>query len=395
MRVALVGPVYPYRGGIAHHTSQLAQALSASHDARVFSYRAQYPRWLYPGRTHQDPSRQPLRTEAEFLLSPWSPLTWWRTADRIGAFAPDITLIQWWTTFWAPPYAGLCSRLRTRGGVVAFLVHNVVPHEPHPWDVALARQALRHAQVFIAHSPGVERRLKALFPGTPAVTCPLPLFRLAGGALPAKEVARERLRVPAGAAVVLFFGLVRPYKGLNELLEAVALLRREGAPIFLLVAGEVWGNRAAYRQRIARLGLADCVRFDDRYIPDEEVPLYFAAADVVAAPYSGGTQSAVVSLALGMGMRREKALPVVTTPVVAEGLPEGVRNVRVVQPCDPAALAEGIRMALCPGPDERMDASPSSPGETSHAGGRMSDGWEELVNRVEQCAALAHGAVGG
>jgi len=366
VKVALVGPVYPYRGGIAHYTTMLARALAEKHETLVVSFRRQYPSWLYPGKTDRDPSREPLRVEAEYLLDPLYPWTWRRTANRIAAFGPDVVVLQWWTTFWAPAFGVLTWLLRRRSLKVVFLIHNLLPHEPAPWDRWLARAVLGQASSFIAQAPGERNRLLALLPNAQVRLCPMPAFHdLAGRRLPRAE-ARRRLGLPAESLVLLFFGIVRPYKGLKHLIDAVAILRDSGQPATLLVAGEFWGGKAEYQQQIAQLDLTDHVVLDDRYIPNEELPVFFAAADVFVAPYVSGTQSASLRTALAFG------LPAVVTDAIAGDLPAGAPGVQVAPAGDAAALAEGVRRAgVDPG------TAPCPPPEL---------GWRDVVAEIESAA---------
>jgi glycosyltransferase involved in cell wall biosynthesis len=355
VRVVLVGPVYPYRGGIAHYTTMLARALAEKHETLVVSFRRQYPNWLYPGKSDRDPSREPLRVEAEYLLDPMYPWTWRRTANRIAAFGPDVVVMQWWTTFWAPAFGTLAWLLRCRGLKVVFIIHNVLPHEPAPWDRRLARAVLGQAASFIAQAPGERDRLLALLPKARVQLCPMPAFEeLAGQRLPRAE-ARQRLGLPEEGLVLLFFGIVRPYKGLKHLIDAVAILRDSGQQATLLVAGEIWAGKAKYQRQISSLGLTDRVVLDDRYIPNEELPVFFAAADVFVAPYVSGTQSASLRTAMAFG------LPIVVTDAIAGDLPAGAPGVQVVSAGDPAALATAIREGHVPraGDDTR---SPSESG---------------------------------
>jgi len=349
--ISLVGPVFPYRGGIAHHTACLAQALEkAGHGVQVISFHKQYPAWLYPGASDRDPSRQPIRTPASFVLDPFSPVTWAKTAREIAA-SRSLVVIQWWVPFWGVPFAWLAQRLRQRGRRVIFMVHNVLPHEPHLLDAWLAKMALRQGDAFLVHSLGERARLAALLPGVRVIQyVPHPVYDLYTSGRKPQGLARRQLNLPENRKVLLFFGMVRPYKGLDLLLDALSHLQVQGDPRstggdlqyfggevpFLLVAGECWGGAARNRQQIIRLGLQGHVRLDDRYIPNEEVGLYFSAADCLAAPYLSATQSGVIGLAEGFG------LPVLASQAAALSW-EDYSGLRIVPIDDAAALAQAIR----------------------------------------------------
>ena len=375
MKIALVGPVYPFRGGIAHYTSMLARAVGEQqHELLVVSYRRQYPRRLYPGRSDRDPSTsEAWRVEAEFLLDTLWPPSWWQAAERIRRFAPDLVVLQWWTTFMGPLFWVLGRQLRRAGLRVTFVIHNVLPHETRPGDAWLTRRVLRHGHAFLVQSESELARLRGLFPNAPALMVPHPVHTAFGNRAVAPAAARRRLGLPAAAAVILLFGIVRPYKGLNHLIQAVARLHQAGRPVHLLVAGEFWDDRRAYERTIQHLGLADYVHMNGRYIPNEEVAVYFSAADVFAAPYVGGTQSAAVKVALGFGV------PIVTTqPDDVAGQAGGPLGVQVVPAGDVEALAAAVAATLAAVAGVPRVATPGTPTGTA--------GWDHLARVVARMA---------
>ncbi|HEX7976379.1 MAG TPA: glycosyltransferase [Anaerolineales bacterium] len=371
MKVAIVGPVYPYRGGIAHYTTLLAQAFARQHETRVFSFRSQYPSWLYPGQSDRDPSQEPLRVAAEYTLSPLAPWTWLQAERQIARWQPDLVVAAWWTTFWAPALGMLAFGLRRRGIPLVFLIHNVLPHETRPWDAPLARFALGQGRYFLVQTGREQERLAALLPGRQAVVAPHPVYDMFAGQRLPKAEARRKLGLPEERPVVLFFGIVRPYKGLGCLVEAIARLKEQGQPLTLLAAGEFWEDPAVYQEQIERLGLAGQVRLENRYIPNEEVGVFFSAADVFAAPYLHGTTSGAVKLALGFD------LPVALTRDIADpALLERPGRVSIVPPNDPAALAQAIAGLL-------QAAAGAGPGSAAAQG----ESWEDLVNRITRLGA--------
>jgi glycosyltransferase involved in cell wall biosynthesis len=345
VKIALVGPVYPYRGGIAHYTGMLARALrELRHETLVVSYRRQYPRRLYPGDSDRDPSlnADAWRVEAEFLLDSVWPPTWWQAAERVRAFGPDVLVLQWWTTFMGPLTWVLARQLRRAGVRVGFVVHNVLPHEPRPGDAWITRRVLRQGQSFLVTSEAELTRLRALLPDVSARVVAHPVQTGFGEAAAAPDAARWRLGLPTDGGVILFFGIVRPYKGLRILLDALAILHAAGEQAHLVVAGEIWDDQHGYERQVEALGLAGFVHLTARYIANEEVPLYFAAADVFAAPYVGGSGGgATVRVARGFG------LPIVTTrPEDVAGEPAGPLGAQVVAPADAQALARALGAAL-------------------------------------------------
>ncbi len=314
MRVVVIGPVYPYRGGIAHYTTLLVRLLAQQHTVLVISFKRQYPAWLYPGRSDRDPSQTPLRVEAEYLLDPLDPLTWWQTGRRIVQWKPDLVVIQWWVTFWAPVIAvvsNLCKRVRLP---LLFVVHNVLPHESRWWDRLITKLALQRGDYFIVHALHERDRLLSLLPQASVTVCAMPAFSISAGPVPPRSDSRKQLALPSDAPVLLFFGLVREYKGLRYLLEAMPAVRAVLPDVRLLIAGEFWEDKRPYLMQIERLEIAPSVLMVDRYISNEDLPAYFSAADVLVVPYIHVSQSAVVSLAFAFGM------PVITTRI--GGLPK-------------------------------------------------------------------------
>jgi glycosyltransferase involved in cell wall biosynthesis len=218
LRIAVVGPTYPFRGGIAHFNSLMCEHLRQRHEVVTFGFRRMYPRWLFPGRSDRDPSEQPLCTPTVRSLDPISPWSWLRTAERIRALGPDVVVFHWWVTFWSLPFAIVVWRLRQCGAPVLFLCHNVLPHEPRLWDRSLARIALRQGDGYIVMASSEAAQLRAMFPSALVYQLSMPTYaglaRL-GGALPMDE-ARHTLGLDPAKLVALFFGFVRPYKGCSS-----------------------------------------------------------------------------------------------------------------------------------------------------------------------------------
>lgn len=336
-RFAVIGPTYPYRGGIAHYTTLLVEEMRRAHAALFISFSQQYPAWLFPGKTDRDPSKRPLRTEAEYLLNPLNPLSWGRTLRRLRDWAPEAVVIPWWVPFWAPTWAVLgrgIKRLPSRPRLL-FICHNVLPHEQGrlrpllPW---LTRLALGPGDGFLVHSAADGEILRRLLPQARYEVTPLPTYAALGDATTGDLPARA----PDDRPLLLFAGFVRPYKGLDILLEAMPMVLAE-RPLHLLVAGEFWQGVALYQEQIERLGIGEAVTLVDEYLPNEQLAACVQRADVMVLPYRSATQSAIIQTAFGQGT------PVITTNV--GGLAEVVDHERtglVVSPEDPAALAAAI-----------------------------------------------------
>lgn len=336
MKICLIGPTYPYRGGISHYTTSLFQHLRDRHQVKLYSYTRQYPRFLFPGRTDRDPSRLPLKAECEYLLDPVNPWTWLRVFWKVKRDDPDLLILQWWVPYWTPTLAAISFLVKTFTSIsVLYICHNIMPHDGGGiFDRSLARFVLRQGDRFIVHSEKDLKRLQSLLPGArvrKAFIPPCSVFDVVS--LSGEEAKRE---LGLQGRTILFFGFVRPYKGLEILLQALPeVVERVGA--HLLVVGEFWTDESHYTALIQDLGLEGHVTIVNRYVPNEKVGLYFAASDVVVLPYVEATQSAVVPIAYSFHK------PVITTDVggLAEVVKDGVTGL-IVPPRDSAALARAM-----------------------------------------------------
>jgi glycosyltransferase involved in cell wall biosynthesis len=336
LSIAIIGPSHPFRGGIAHHTTLLYRHLAALHDVTLFTFTRQYPRWLFPGRTDRDTSEHPLaESSAEPLLDSLNPLTWVRVARRVARLRPQLVILPWWSSFWAPQFLTITLLLRRlqRTRLLA-VCHNVVDHEERGFSGRCTRAVLRRMDDCLVHSAADEARLRALLPSVRVTRGFHPLYEFTRPSLLGKAEARARLGVTGDT--ILFFGFVRPYKGLGDLLRAMPRIL-ERRPVTLLVAGEFWGGSESFHRQVRELGLSAHVRCVDRYVPNEEVGLYFSAADLVVLPYVSGTASGVVQMAYGLDK------PVVATSVGALGdIVEDGRTGYLVPPARPLDLADAI-----------------------------------------------------
>ena len=339
MRAVLLGPTAPrFKGGIAHYTHSLGAALAACGETRVISFSRPYPRILYPGAAEPSSSAPTLPDETALL--DWANPLSWRQAGAVAARAqPERVIVQWWSGFWAAPTWQFVRTLRAHrpGARVVGIVHNLADHDSVPFSAAAGRRVLGQCDALVTHATGMATALQARFPATPVTTLPMPAFDLfAGTHLPSQAEAQAGLGVCS--PVLLFFGHVRPYKGLDVLLRALAELGPRLPGLTLLVVGEFWKeSRAETAALIAALGLEGRVRVVDRYVPDEEVPFYFRAADAAVLPYRSATGTAVSKVALAL------CTPLIATavgdlPDLFAREPVGV----MCAPEAPRALAEAI-----------------------------------------------------
>ena len=376
-RFCLIGPAYPYRGGISHYNTTLIRRLSGRHEVGAVNFKRLYPDFLFPGKTQYDESDTPYEAPSERLIDSINPFTWIRAGLRAARMRPDAVVVQWWHPFFAPAIVVICSILRLfRAGRILFICHNVVPHETSPLDRILSWIAFSMAHAFIVQSGEDGGNLRALKKHARIEVHPLPLFDFFGSGSMGMDEARNLLG-EGGGRLLLFFGYIRPYKGLSHLVEAMGILK-DRMEARLLVVGEFYEDEGPYRELVERLGIRDRVRFVDRYVGNEEVQPFFAACDLVVLPYVSATQSGIVQIALSLNR------PVVVTRV--GGLPEVVSEGRtgfIVPPADPRAIADAIVEFFEGGWGERME--PYFEEEKK----RFS--WEGLVSKIEAVAGIGGG----
>ncbi|HET6350433.1 MAG TPA: glycosyltransferase [Candidatus Krumholzibacteria bacterium] len=350
MRICLVGPAYPYRGGISHFTQMLALAMQPAHQTRIVSFSRLYPSLLFPGRTQYETEGARVRVDAPRLIDSINPLSWPRAAHAVLDFQPDMVVVQWWHPFFGPAFRSIVSTVkRARAVPVVYLCHNVLPHESNPMTRMLVRWGLEPADAYLVQSEEDRHHLLSMHPSARVVVHPHPTYTQFAAGNMTRDEARRRLDV--AGRVLLFFGLIRAYKGLKTLLAAYARVA-ERLDATLLVVGEFYEDRAPYDALIASLGIGARTRVVDRYIPDDDVATYFMAADVVVLPYVSATQSGITQTAFAFQR------PVVVTAV--GGLPDVVEDGvtgYVVPPENPEALAEAIERFFATDAALRMSAA--------------------------------------
>jgi len=374
MRILLVGPTYPFRGGIAHYTTLLYRALRRRHAVRFIAFRRQYPRWLFPGSTDRDPSTDRIaESGAERVISACRPASWIAAAWRATTFRPHLVVIPWWVGFWAPVFwtIAILVRMLTRARIV-YLCHNVVAHEAGWVDRFATRLALSTGHGFVVHSQEDADNLRAIRPLAVVRKSPHPTYDVFAARGLSREAARRALDLPPDERVILFFGFVRPYKGLEVLLKALPAVLRQ-MPVTLLVVGEFWRGEAEARALIDRLGIAASVRLINRYVPNEEVERYFAAADVVALPYVSATGSGICQIAFG----HRRAVIATSVGCLKEVVAEG-RTGLIVPPGDPDALAAAVIRFFRDRLRDRFE------GEIDRRQDRF--GWHHMVDTIERFA---------
>lgn len=333
MKIAILSCFYPYRGGIAQFNANLFEELGKTHDVRAFNFSRQYPDILFPGKTqYVTKEDEAVPIEAEALLDTANPFSWSHTARAIRAWEPDLLLVRYWMS-WFAPSLGDVARKMAPGCRVIGILDNVIPHERHWFDTPLTRWFLKGLDGAVTLCEEVGRDLLALRPDIPHTVLPHPIYTHFGAKLP-REEAERRLGLSAGRRTLLFFGLIREYKGLDILLQAFDLLDERYQ---LVIAGEPYGSFDKYRKLIDDgRAPADVHVFPD-YIRDAEVKNYFSAADLTVLPYRSATQSGISSVSAHFGV------PMVVTDVGGLRETVGARGTGIV--CDngtPACIAAAI-----------------------------------------------------
>jgi len=339
VRIVLIGPAYPLRGGIAQYNTSLARAFAAAGDqVLVISYARQYPRLFFPGTTQEDLGGESFGIEAEHLVDSINPLNWPKVARRIAGFKPDLVVVQWWQPFFGPAVRGIVRNLKASHQVpVVLLCHNLLSHEKYSFpfrgilERQLAKTGFSWVDGFLVHAEKLAGELKSLTPGRPIAKILHPLYDFYNEwDKPVED------RGDSDQLEILFFGKIRRYKGLDVLIDALGMLGPE-IQFHARLAGECYLPLQDFRKKISELGLERKVTWMNRYIPNQEIPQLFRSADVVVLPYLSASQSGVIPVAY------QFEVPVIVSDV--GGLSEVVREGKtgfLVPPGNPGKLAEAI-----------------------------------------------------
>ena len=372
MKITILGPAHPYRGGLASIMEIMARTFQRRGDeVDIKTFTLQYPSLLFPGESQTVATPPPADLRICRCVNTMNPLNWVRVGRRIRRERPDFVLMKYWTPFMAPCFGTIARIARGNGHTkVLCQIDNVEPHEHHLTDKPFNRYYLHSVDGFVYMSEQVHSELRA-YSDAPALFSPHPLFENFGERVERSE-ACVRLGLDPANRYVLFFGLIRDYKGLDLLLDAWAQLRRAGRTEGrrLIVAGEFYTAREPYLNRIADNGLQDEVLLHDRFIPDDDVKYYFSAADFVVQPYKTATQSGVTQIAY------QFCVPMVVTKV--GGLAEIVPDGRVGYVCEPTP--EGVAGAI-----ERMyEGDTLQRFRENCVEERRRFSWEEMCSRITE-----------
>ena len=339
MKIVILGTAYPYRGGLAAFNERLAsQFLQEGHEVEVLTFTLQYPSFLFPGKTQYSSEKAPEGLRIRRVLNSCNPLNWIRVGRQLKKSAPDLLIACYWMSFMAPAFGTVCriARKNKHTRCVA-LVHNMLPHEPSMMDKLFSPYFVGAQHGFVALSESVVHDIEKLDKnGVPKTFSPHPIYDHYGNRM-SKQDACAALGIDLEEPYLLFFGLVRAYKGLDWLIEAMGILKKAGKKLpILIIAGEFYEDEDKYLQQISRLGLKNNVIVKNEFVPDADLPKYFGAADLIVQPYKSATQSGVTQVAFHF----EKPMLVTNVGGLGEIVHDGKMGY-AVNP-NPQAIADAI-----------------------------------------------------
>jgi glycosyltransferase involved in cell wall biosynthesis len=340
MKIAYLSTFYPFRGGIAQFNANLYNTLQKEHEVIPFTFKRQYPQILFPGKTqYVTPDDPAMPIDSISVLDTANPLQYHAAARKIAQTQPDVLIMKYWMSYFAPSLGVVAHQLKKQGCKVITILDNVIPHEQRFFDKPLTRWFLRQNTGFVAMSSSVRDDLVSLYPEARYIQQAHPLYDHFGTAID-QQTARQQLGIDPAKKTLLFFGLIRDYKGLDLLINAMSLL---DASYQLIIAGESYGDFGKYRQQIEASPAKQRITVLNRYIGDEEVPVLFSASDLLVVPYRSATQSGVIPIAYHF------EVPVLATDV--GGLRETIEGAGTGLICQPQteSLAHGIRQVFLEG----------------------------------------------
>ncbi len=350
VRIGIVGTTWPYRGGLAAFNERLArQFQTEGHEVEIFTFTMQYPDFLFPGKTQYSDDPEPADLSITRVMNSINPFTWIKTVRMIRRKQIDLIVIKFWIPLMAPCLGSIARWSRRHGVRVVSILDNVIPHEPHFWDRWLIRYFVRSVDRFVAMSESVRQDCLRFLPADRqdcVALTPHPLYDNFGEAVEKLE-ARTILGLPEDKTILLFFGFIRDYKGLDLLMRSYAQAHAKSQDLLLVVAGEFYNNSEQYKTLEKELKLEGSIAWHTDFIPDDKVRLYFSAADLIVQPYKTATQSGVTQIAYHF----EKPMLVTNVGGLAEIVPDG--KVGYVCEVDEASVADAISRFAAIEPKQR------------------------------------------
>lgn len=337
MNIAIIGTAYPYRGGLAAYNERMAVELQKEgHELTVFTFTLQYPGFLFPGKTQYSEEEGPENLNIVRCINSINPVNWISAGNRIKRLKPDLVIIKYWLPFMGPCFGTILRRIKkNQHSRIITIIDNILPHESKIGDRAFTRFYVRPVDGFVAMSQNVLADIEQFDQSKPRILSPHPIFDNFGDVL-TRDEALAGLGLDPAYRYMLFFGLVRAYKGLDLLIEAFADHRFRESQIKLIIAGEYYSDKKLYTDLIGKYSLEKDIIQVDRFIQDSEVRYYFSACDLVVQPYKSATQSGITQIAYHFNK------PMVVTDVggLSELCPDG--KVGYVTSTDPKAIAGAI-----------------------------------------------------
>lgn len=338
-KIVIVGPAYPYRGGNSLYVSFLYDLLKDKFDVTIVNYKLLYPAILFPGTTQNDTSEHVIKeVKSTRLINSVNPISWFKTAKFIRNQNADLVIFDWWNPFFGPSHRVISSLIKKQyRNKIVFITENVISHEARFVDRLLTKIGLKNADAFVALSNVVENTLKS-FTRKRIYKSALPIY---GCYNLDKNIdvnkRKEELGFNIDDNILLFFGYVRKYKGLNVLIDAFPGVLKSNPNAKLLIVGEFYDSAEKYYEQIEALGIKDHVKVVQKFVPNEDVGKYYSIADLVILPYLSGTQSGVLNIAYGFGK------PVIVTNVggLAEDVIEGNTGY-IIEPNNPSEIINSV-----------------------------------------------------
>lgn len=334
MKIAQLSTIYPFRGGIAQFNASLYRALEKKHEVKAYTFIRQYPDFLFPGKNqYVQPNDIPDIIPSTVCLDTINPLSYLSTAKKIKEFAPDILLMKYWMSFFGPSLGTVAKKLKSKTKIIS-IIDNAISHEKRFFDTAFTKYFLKQNHGFIAMSQAVADDIRTLQPGAKILMKEHPIYNHFGSKINS-NIARTKLNIATDKKVLLFFGFIRRYKGLDILIEAFNLLSED---YHLIIAGENYEDFTPYQQLIDKNKYKENISIFTDYIADNEVPYFFSAADVCILPYRSATQSGITYISYHFD------LPIIATDV--GGLKEIVLHKQtglIVDQANADSLASGIK----------------------------------------------------
>ena len=368
-KVLVLGPAYPYRGGLAAYNERLTKEFqNEGWTAEVVTFTLQYPDFLFPGETQFSSESAPEGLKITRMVNSVNPFNWLKVGRMIRKNGCDLVLTRFWLPFMAPCLGTICRMARKNGKTkVVSLLDNVVPHEHRIGDKAFARYFIKSVDSFVAMSQSVLDDLRLFDKKKPAALCPHPLFDNFGEKVSRDEALRF-LNMEPECRYMLFFGIIRDYKGLDLLLEAFADERFKSKNVKLIVAGEFYNGGEQYHELERKLGLEGRIIWHTEFVPDSQVKYFFNAADIVVQPYKSATQSGVTQIAYHF----ERPMLVTDVGGLKEMVPDG--KVGYVTDCDSGKIADALV--------DFFDSQRMNEFETNVAEEKKKYSWSRMVETI-------------